>query len=86
VLLQVSVQAPPGPGQLVDVVFASAGQSGTVVQHVESPMHRFVQTFSPVGQAQVPPGPEQISAGMVHPVAGQQLVVGMHALFVVQNV
>jgi hypothetical protein len=86
VLLHVSVQLPPGLGQLVEVVFASAGQSGTVVQHVVLPMQRLPHTFSPVGQVHVPPAPEQVSAGMVQGIAGQQLVVGMQALLVVQNV
>jgi len=71
---------------LVDVVFASAGQSGTVVQHVEFPMQRLPHAFSPVGQLHVPPAPEQVSAGMVQGIAGQQLVVGMQALLVVQKV
>jgi len=61
VLLHVSVQVSPGPGQLVAVVPAGSGRQSALVQHVESPMQRFPQTLSPVGQAHVLPGPEQVS-------------------------
>jgi hypothetical protein len=50
-------------------------------------MQRLPQTVSPgTEQAHVPPAPEQVSPVTAHPVAGQQLVEEMHALFVEQKV
>ena len=84
--LQVYWQASPGPGQVPAVAFPGSGRQSALVQHVASPMHRFPQAFWPTGQLHVPPGPEQVSPVTVQPVAGQQLVVAIQALFVVQNV
>jgi hypothetical protein len=75
VLLQVSVQASPGPGQLVAVVPAGSGRQSAAVQHVEPPMQRLPQTLSPVGQAHVLPGPEQVS-----PVTVQLWAVVQHSV------
>lgn len=50
-------------------------------------MQRLPQTVSPATeQAQVPPAPEQVSPMTEQPVAGQQLVVAIHALLVGQKV
>jgi hypothetical protein len=58
-----------------------------VAQHELPGMHRLPQTVSPATeQAHVPPAPEHVSPVTAHPVAGQQLVLEMHALFVEQKV
>jgi len=50
-------------------------------------MQRLPQTVSPATeQAHVPPAAGQVSPVTGQPVAGQQLVVGMHWLFVEQKV
>ena len=74
VLLQVRVQASPGPGQLVAVVPEGSGRQSALVQHVESPMQRLPQTLSLAGQTHVLPGPEQVS-----PVTVQLCAVVQHS-------
>jgi hypothetical protein len=56
-----------------------------LVQHVELPMQRLPQTLSPPGQLQLPPGPEQSSPDTGQSLLVQQLPMGMHWPFAVQN-
>jgi hypothetical protein len=70
--------------QFAAVVLVGSGRQSELVQHVESPMQRFEQSLSPVGQLHVPPGPEQSSVLMGQPFAGQQVVVAMHVSLVLQ--
>jgi len=78
---------PPGaPTQLV-VATSDVGGQLAVVQHVPPAMQMLPQTVSPgTEQLHVPATPEQVSPMTGQPVAGQQLVVGMHVLLVVQKV
>jgi hypothetical protein len=49
-------------------------------------MQRLPHGFWFAGQLHVPPAPEHVSPVTEQPVAGQQVVVAMQALLVVQNV
>jgi len=80
------LQASPGPGHVVVATLVGGGRQSEFVQQVVLPIQMFPQTSCPVGQLHVPPGPEQVSPVTLHPVAGQQLVVGMQLLLVVQKV
>ena len=80
-------QVPPGaPTQFVVATSEVDGQF-VVEQQAPPAMQMLPHTVSPATeQLHMPPAPEHVSPVTAQPVAGQQLVVGMHALFVVQNV